>query len=398
MKNRGQYAVDVVALFCVGASLAAYQPFQSLFAVKNLGLSEGEFSTIQFIGAVVNMFVALILGSFVDANGRAKQVVLISVLAGIISFSSIYLLDSYLVYTVMSVLLIPVFMACYGLILSNIRTKYIVESSEGVEQQFVSLARSFFTFSWILTPLSVSFLLAAGFELEVIFLVSGLTSAATFLLVWATPVQIETYNLDQIRLSDSWKQSIAQIFNDKVVLKKICGAGLLQTAHVLNGILLPLFLVQNLSATTADVGRISGLVAAAEVPSMFAITWLLRKIELANLLAFGGMVFSGYLLVVGFSRNIMDVYFLVPLNALGAAIILNLSIGFLQEAIKGKVSLSTSLISVVFVFGNALSAVILSIGGYFSIENHFLLLCAAPLCTIGALLIFHLAKSQLVFR
>jgi MFS transporter, SET family, sugar efflux transporter len=398
MKNRGQYTVDVVALFCVGASLAAYQPFQSLFAVNNLGLSEGGFSSIQFIGAVVNMVVALILGSFVDANGKAKQVVLITVLAGIISFSTIYVFDNALVYIAMSVVFIPVFMACYGLMLSSIRTRYVVESSEGVEQQFVSLARSFFTFSWILTPLSVSFLLAAGFELKVIFLVSGLTSAVTFLLVWTTPVQLEAHNLVQTRSSDSWKQSIAQIFNDKVVLKKICGAGLLQTAHVLNGILLPLFLVQNLSATTADVGRVSGLVAAAEVPSMFAITWLLRKIELANLLAIGGIVFSGYFLVVGFSRSIADVYFLVPLNAIGAAIILNLSIGFLQEAIKGKISLSTSLISVVFVFGNALSAVILSIGGYFSIENRFLLLCAAPLCVIGALLVFHLAKSQLAAR
>jgi MFS transporter, SET family, sugar efflux transporter len=334
MKNRGQYTVDVVALFCVGASLAAYQPFQSLFAVNNLGLSEGGFSSIQFIGAVVNMVVALILGSFVDANGKAKQVVLITVLAGIISFSTIYVFDNALVYIAMSVVFIPVFMACYGLMLSSIRTRYVVESSEGVEQQFVSLARSFFTFSWILTPLSVSFLLAAGFELKVIFLVSGLTSAVTFLLVWTTPVQLDAHNLVQTRSSDSWKQSIAQIFNDKVVLKKICGAGLLQTAHVLNGILLPLFLVQNLSATTADVGRVSGLVAAAEVPSMFAITWLLRKIELANLLAIGGIVFSGYFLVVGFSRSIADVYFLVPLNAIGAAIILNLSIGFLQEAIK----------------------------------------------------------------
>jgi MFS family permease len=145
----------------------------------------------------------------------------------------------------------------------------------------------------------------------------------------------------------------------------------------------PLFIVGDLGGTVTDVGFYAGITAAIEAPCMLLLAYLTTRWTKETLLATAGLVMAAFIGISSILTSMTAFYWLLLLNGLGTAALMSVNIPYVQDAIKGRVGLSTSLMDVVAIAANLLGATafgLLTTGGNY----RFALMVGAGVAVIGA--------------
>jgi MFS family permease len=141
----------------------------------------------------------------------------------------------------------------------------------------------------------------------------------------------------------------------------IAGVVLLNTSQRLNGLATPLAIVNHWNGNVGDAGLYASLAAFFEIPFMVAWGFAVRRIPVPIAIAAGCALYALYLFLVARVTSVPELLWLQVLNGLSAAALLSLPISYVQEAIRGRVGLSTSLLDVIFVASGMVSAGIFAI-------------------------------------
>ena len=149
----------------------------------------------------------------------------------------------------------------------------------------------------------------------------------------ATKVEDSATTLPKAYISNPYKIGILGIILGSVALQ-------------LNITALPLVIVQDLGGTLEQVGINASVAAAVEVPCMVAWGYLALRMSKETILATSSAIFALYLGLMSIAETVLQVLFLQGLAALAVAALLSINISYLQEAIKGRLGLSTSLVDV----------------------------------------------------
>ena len=104
--------------------------------------------------------------------------------------------------------------------------------------------------------------------------------------------------------------------------------------------------MQDLGGTLEQVGINASVAAAVEVPCMIAWGYLALRLSKEAILAASSAIFALYLGLMSIAETVLQVLFLQGIAALAIAALLSINISYLQEAIKGRLGLSTSLVDV----------------------------------------------------
>ena len=107
------------------------------------------------------------------------------------------------------------------------------------------------------------------------------------------------------------------------------------------------------------------------------------KFTKETLLASAGLVMALFMFGTSLLGSVSALYWLLLLNGLGTAAMMSISISYAQDAIKGRVGLSTSLLDLIAISANLLGATgfaILTSGG----DYRFALMVAAAVAAAGA--------------
>ena len=98
------------------------------------------------------------------------------------------------------------------------------------------------------------------------------------------------------------------------------------------------------------------------------------------------MIYALYQVLLTQAHGVTDVYWLQIPRAIAIAVLMSVPISYMQEAIRGRVGLSTSLLDVTVVASGMLSA---GIFGLFASPGHYLQLfwISAALAATGALVL-----------
>src|SRR5690606_19377233 len=100
-------------------------------------------------------------------------------------------------------------------------------------------------------------------------------------------------------------------------------------------------------------------------------------------LAGAGLVMALFIGLTSLLTNMTALYWLLLLNGLGTAALMSVNIPYIQDAIKGRIGLSTSLMDIVAIAANLLGAAgfgVLASGGNYRLA----LAVAAGLSVLGA--------------
>lgn len=97
------------------------------------------------------------------------------------------------------------------------------------------------------------------------------------------------------------------------------------------------------------MGINASIAAGLEVPFMLAWGVAAARFSKEAILVTSALIYALYLLLLFYAQSVWQVYVLQGLNAIATAALLSITISYMQEAIKGRVGLSTSLMDVVTV-------------------------------------------------
>lgn len=368
-------------MFFAGVTYAATMPYASLVGVDTLGMSPAFFATVMSAGAIVGTFVSLGLGYLSDKLPDRRLLVLITAMAGIIAHGMIYLWPSQASFTIAMALAMPFAGASYGQSFGYLRVYYLRHRPERVDFMVTSL-RTVFTLAWIIVPPLAGWI-AAEFRIFDVYLMSSLSyalMAGIFVLLMSDPATAVQMPAPVRAEGASWLSMFAL---RPGILAGLEGLVVMTGAIRLMTLTMALFIVTDLGGTLTDVGLYAGITAATEAPFMLLLAYLTTRVSKETLLAGAGIVMA---LFIGLSSQLTDVstlFWLLFLNGLGTAALMSVNIAYVQDAIKGRVGLSTSLMDIVAIGAQLLGAGafgLLAAGG----DYRFALLVAAALSLLGA--------------
>ncbi len=382
----GESRLPVTALlganmFFSGVSYAATLPYASLVGVDTLGMSPAWFASVMSAGAIFGTFVSLGLGYLSDKLPDRRLLVLLTALTGILAHGMIYLWPTQASFTIAMALIMPFAGAAYGQSFGYVRVYYLKHRPERADFMVQAL-RTVFTLAWIVVPPLAGWV-AAEFSIFDVFLASAIAYAgvaAVFALLIADPstaVQMPA----PVRAAGASLLSAFQLRPG--TLAGLTGLIVMTGAMRLMTLTMALFIVSDLGGTVTDVGLYAGITAATEAPFMLLLAWLTTRVTKETLLAGAGLVMAVFIGLTSQLQSVPALFWLLALNGLGTAALMSVNISYVQDAIKGRVGLSTSLMDVVAIAANLLGAGafgVLASGG----DYRFALIVAAATSVLGA--------------
>jgi MFS transporter, SET family, sugar efflux transporter len=138
----------------------------------------------------------------------------------------------------------------------------------------------------------------------------------------------------------------------------IGGVFLTKIAYALHTTTTPLAITNDLGGTLTDVGIYASLGALLEVPCMLAWGFAAQRIPKWTIIVIAALIYGLYLFLLGQATTITMVLWLQTLKAISTAALLSITISYMQETIRGRVGLSTSLLDVTMVASNMAAAAI----------------------------------------
>ena len=151
---------------------------------------------------------------------------------------------------------------------------------------------------------------------------------------------------------------------------------------------IPLVITSTLKGSFTDLGIFAALAAALELPFMVAWGYALRWLSKHTIIICGALLYAVYLILMSRASSVTEMLWLQLLNGPAHAALLTIPISYLQDAIKGRVGLSTSLLDVSNVVASLATAAVFGALTATVQDYPLLLVVAAGLSAGGAVALF----------
>lgn len=366
-------------IFLSGASFAAMTPYRAVVGVETLGLSNFQFGLIIALNAIGGLAIAVFLGWLSDKVTDRRILALICAIGGALGFLLVWAIRTPVGFAAAFCLLIPFGNALFSQSFSMSRAFYDRELPKRSELM-MSYLRTGFTLAWIAVPPLAGWL-AVLYSSYVVFGISALAHVGCSVcvaLLWIDPRSKVGVGNDGGGAPANGRPRLpaGRWFG-------VMGVTLSSTALQLNISILPLVIISDFGGSLGQVGILSGVAAAIEVPIMIGWGYLALRWRKERILGVACIVFAAYFAGVTRATEFNQLLALQVLAAVSIAAVLSINISYLQEAIPGRVGLSTSLVDVTTVVAALLAAVIFAANPW---TNYAPMMgIAALLSVIGAL-------------
>lgn len=349
--------VPMVLVFLLGAAYAATIPFHSIIAINNLGMPAGLFGVLVLSTSAVSMIVTILVGVASDHLRDRRSLAGGCLTIGVIGTGLFSLLPSIASFCIVMLIALPVVNAAQSILFASIRSGSQAVAREH-SNQINTIARALFSLAWITVPGLAALLVASTSVIDVWKLSCAIlmTCLIGFVLFLRSPPDTTPSEASVHLLS-----SLGTLFSTPVLVR-VLSLSCLIAPHRLNGMLLPLLVIEQLGGTAVDIGIVAGVVAALEIPFMLLWGAALKRFSTQAVLFFGSGLFALYMAALWWCESLWQIYALIPLNAAGAAALLSLPITYFQELFPERISTGTAIVSAVSFLGNALAAGAFGIG------------------------------------
>ena len=364
-------------IFLSGAAFAAMTPYRAIVGVETLGLSNAAFGLVMALNALGGSAIAVLLGWLSDKVKDRRLLVLLCAIGGALGFVLVWAVRTPVGFATAFCLLVPFGNALFSQSFSYSRAFFDREQPDR-SQLIMSLLRSVFTVAWIIVPPLAGWL-AAQTSAYAVFSISAIAHVGCTLaiaLLWSQKNSV-------IGMDGTAAQSLppAKVATGHRI--GVVGVALSMVALQLNISVLPLVIVSDLGGTLGQVGINSALAAAIEVPVMIGWGYLALRWRKERILSLACFVFAVYFVLLNFADSFLHVLMLQVPAAIAIAALLSINISYLQEAIPGRVGLSTSLVDVTNVVASLAAAAIFAANPW---QNYVPLMgIAAVLCIAGSI-------------
>ncbi len=382
------------SMFFSGVTFASTLPYGAIVGIETLGMTNANYAFLVSFGALVGAVVSVLIGYISDRLHDRRILVLIAAAAGTLGYGLIYLFRNELAFVIAIGVIMPFGLAMFSQNFAFVRVFYHAHNPARADFM-VSAMRTIFALAWVVVPPIAGFV-AAQYSVFDVYLLAALAYAAcgcVFLFMMRDPAT-RVAATPIVKREPGTRAGLPGH-----IISGIVGIVVISVSMRLVGLAMPLSIITRLDGTLADVGIYAGIAAALEIPFMLMWGWLGSRLPRETIIIGNALLFALYVVLVSQAQSVTDVFWLQGLNGIATAALLSITISYLQDAIKGRVGLSTSLMDVTSISATLLGAFafgVLSSGGNYQLT----LLVAAAISGLGALIMLsgnlgHLRKAQL---
>ncbi len=364
-----------VTLFLIGMAAAAIAPYRAIAAIEGLGMSNSVFALVITLGSLGTALTSLVLGYFADRISDRRLLVLVSSSLGALAYGLIYLFHTQLTYILSFCLILPFGGALFSQTFSFSRAYYDLRQPQRA-QFMMSVLRTLFSLAWVVVP-PVAGWIASAHSVFDVFAAAALAYIGCTLIFGLLLVDSEA------RVGSAGKKPPSAATSWQIPPNRLVGIGgvtLVRVALALHLMAVPLALVKDFGGTLKDVGINASLAAGLEVPFMLAWGLAAARFSKEAILVVNSLIYALYLLLLFFAHSVRDVLWLQGLNAIATAALLSITISYMQEAIKGRVGLSTALMDVVTVVSTLMASATFAV--FSSRQSYIAIFAAASLLSL----------------
>ena len=356
--------VGALAILFFGFAGAATAPYQAVIGIRELGLTDGTYSLLMLVAAVINVSASVLMGIVADRLGEYRKPMLWIALFGVSGYFLVYFAANAPAFIAAKLLFLPIFGAMNSLIFAHVRADARHLSPNDMIS-VNSIMRATISLAWVLVPGIVGIFLAASSTMLSAFLLSGVFATICFLLVAVYLPKTATPAVHNNQARFGLMASLGEIGSKRVLLRVISIALICSMLH-LNDFVRALIITDQAGGTVTDIGIVTGIVAGLEI--VFIIFWGLAERRLAQTitLAAGAIIYAVYLVAQGFATAPWHIYAQTVISGLGAAAIISIPITYLQDLIADRPGLGSSLIAVNMFLSAGIGSLVFAIGTYFS--------------------------------
>lgn len=369
------------SLFAIGISLASTTPYEAIVAIEALGISHGDYALILTVASIVGLVASVLLGWLSDWIGDRRLLVLMTALVGASGFGLMYVLRSPLAFVIAYCVILPLGNAAFSQTFAYARVYYDQRQPKDAEFR-ITVLRSIYAASWVLVPPLAGWI-AAAYQVFDVYLLAALA------YLGCGAISLALLASHEARVVATPTKRAEGETGGGIAVPMLIGIGgvlLINVAIRLSSTATPLAMVSNFGGSIGDVGIASGIRAFLEVPLMLLWGLAGRHFRKHTLIAAGGLIYGLYMVLMTQAQSIADVFWLQVPCAVAIAVLMSVPISYMQEVIRGRVGLSTSLLDVTFVASGLLSA---GIFGLLAAPDRYLDLfwVAGGLAAAGALVL-----------
>lgn len=387
---------SAAAIFLYGFAGAATSPYQSLIAIRELGMSDSAYAALSLASSLAYVGMAVAVGMISDRYRSYRRPLIFVTGFGILGYGMVWAFPSVPTFALATLLPLALFHSTNSMLFGNVRA---ASDRFDPEEARISnaLMRMMISLSWVVMPGAVGLMLAGRQSMIAAYLIAALVAASILLVVtfWLepeTPPKAVAEILPEGELAPrpvarpAALQDLALVLQPGLLLRVLGVALISQMLHI-NSAVLPLIVTGTAHGQPEDVGFLVGLVAVLEV--IFMIFWAraTRSLALTHALLICAVLYLGYLAGISLANAPWQVYLASLLAGFAAAGMISLPISYLLDLIKDRPGLSASLIAVNMFAGGGLSAGVFALGTSFGGYGTAAILSGFAGCAGAALLL-----------
>lgn len=373
------------SLFFTGITFASTLNYAAIVGIDTLGIPNAMYSLLLMASSVVGALASVLMGYISDKLPDRRYLVILSALMGALGFGLIFVFRNQAAFITAMCVIMPFGGALFSQTFSFARAYNNVRNPARAEF-LTSVLRTIFSVAWAIVPPIVGWIAATTvvFNIYGIAALAYLACAAIFALLLLEP----TARVGRPAAAPGVDASLPRASIEPAVLVGIAGVALIFIANTVSIVAIPLLITVSLKASFGELGIYSGIAAAMELPFMILWGYLLRWISKHTMIVVAALVYALYLWLASRATSVTELYWLQLINGPAAAALLSIPISYLQEAIKGRVGLSTSLLDVVNVIAALTAAALFGAITATAPNYPLLFVIAAGIAVVGAAILF----------
>lgn len=353
---------SAAAIFLYGIAGAATSPYQSLIAIRELGMGDNAYAALTLAASLANVALAIGVGLISDRFQSYRRPLIFVTGVGVVGYSVIWFSPSVASFTLATIGPLALFHATNSMLFGNV-SAHTARFTPEEARIANAVMRIMISLAWVLVPGVVAILLVGQSSMIFAYLIAAILAFGCLLTVtfWLEKDQ-PRLRVQNLEVHDLRKTA------SRGLLTRLLGVALIsQTLHI-NSAVLPLLVTGPAGGKIEDVGFLVGMVALLEVIFMLFWTWASLRLKLTHALMICAVLYLGYLAGLAMATAPWQVYIASIVAGFAAAGMVSLPIGYLLALIKNRPGLAASLLAVNVFAGGALSAAIFafatSIGSY----------------------------------
>ncbi|WP_256757631.1 sugar efflux transporter [Cohnella sp. WQ 127256] len=317
------YRLFVICVLLVGIGISITMPYLALYCTEELGMSAGAFGLFTAVSSLSGVAANSFIGKHSDRILDRKFIIMVATVSSAAGYCSYLVFNHFLI-----LLVIVSFFSGLGAAAMPQIYAYAQESaneSNSDDRTFaMSTLRSLVSLGFLIGPL-VGTLILSAIGYKGLFL-----GTACIFLVIASLVSVF---LPKKRTSQKKRagNDHSTTSTGRHIWFPVIAFVLLFAVNAINGIITPLFIVNKLHGTHTDVGLVVSICAGLEIPIMFILGAIGRKISNNSLLIGACLIAIIYNLIISVSTDAWQLIAAQLLQAMFVAIVMGNGLSYFTE-------------------------------------------------------------------